>query len=494
MPRPSGTCAIPARATPPGARPSRLPATTTSPSRRTVPETARSVVVLPAPFAPSSATISPSPTVSETRAARDLPVAGGDVVELEQRRHRGRSFSRVVEVEEGIRRITFALPFGIDHVHCYLLRSSTGGWILVDTGLGSRDPEARWRPGARRARRPVERIVVTHMHPDHVGGARDIAELTGAPVLQGREDYEQCVARVGPSAIRERFVDVLGVARDAAPRRSRGSRPDSERLVAAVHWVERPAAARRRRRDRRLARRSAARARRRPHRPLARRRDDRGRHDPRRDHAGDRPLSELAPRSARRLPRDAATGSRSSRRASPTPATRIRSLDPAGRARARSEPITRERLDARRGGARRRAAARRTTSRWRSSPATCRRRCAASRRPRRSRTSSGSCTRGGPPAPGSAYVSARPIPLQAWSRFGSAFSPCRGTFASMRRCCAGSASTSVEVRKPEQLDGLDGLVIPGGESTTFMRLMRLYGLDEAIRALRAARSSAPAPG
>jgi len=39
----------------------------------------------------------------------------------------------------------------------------------------------------------------------------------------------------------------------------------------------------------------------------------------------------------------------------------------------------------------------------------------------------------------------------------------------------------VEVRKPEQLDGLNGLVIPGGESTTFMRLMRLYGLEEAIR-------------
>ena len=39
----------------------------------------------------------------------------------------------------------------------------------------------------------------------------------------------------------------------------------------------------------------------------------------------------------------------------------------------------------------------------------------------------------------------------------------------------------VEVRKPEQLDGLDGLVVPGGESTTFLRLMSLYGLDEAIR-------------
>jgi pyridoxal 5'-phosphate synthase pdxT subunit len=40
---------------------------------------------------------------------------------------------------------------------------------------------------------------------------------------------------------------------------------------------------------------------------------------------------------------------------------------------------------------------------------------------------------------------------------------------------------AVEVRKPGQLDSLDGLVIPGGESTTFMRLMRLYGLDEAVR-------------
>jgi 5'-phosphate synthase pdxT subunit len=39
----------------------------------------------------------------------------------------------------------------------------------------------------------------------------------------------------------------------------------------------------------------------------------------------------------------------------------------------------------------------------------------------------------------------------------------------------------VEVRKPEQLDELDGLVVPGGESTTFMRLMRLYGLDEAVQ-------------
>jgi len=39
----------------------------------------------------------------------------------------------------------------------------------------------------------------------------------------------------------------------------------------------------------------------------------------------------------------------------------------------------------------------------------------------------------------------------------------------------------VEVRKPEELAGLDGLVIPGGESTAMLRLIRLYGLEEAIR-------------
>ncbi len=38
----------------------------------------------------------------------------------------------------------------------------------------------------------------------------------------------------------------------------------------------------------------------------------------------------------------------------------------------------------------------------------------------------------------------------------------------------------IEVRLPEQLDGLAGLIVPGGESTAIGRLARLYGLDEAI--------------
>ena len=39
----------------------------------------------------------------------------------------------------------------------------------------------------------------------------------------------------------------------------------------------------------------------------------------------------------------------------------------------------------------------------------------------------------------------------------------------------------VEVRKPEQLDDVDGLIIPGGESTAIGRLVRLYGIEEALR-------------
>jgi pyridoxal 5'-phosphate synthase pdxT subunit len=43
----------------------------------------------------------------------------------------------------------------------------------------------------------------------------------------------------------------------------------------------------------------------------------------------------------------------------------------------------------------------------------------------------------------------------------------------------------VEVRLPAQLEGLDGLILPGGESTAITRLMRLYGIDEALRSFDA---------
>ena len=144
----------------------------------------------------------------------------------------------MVDVEKDVRRITFSLPLGIDHVHCYLLRSSGGSWTLVDTGLGTNAPEETWQPILDSLDAPIERIVVTHMHPDHVGGARDVAELTGAPVHQGREDYAQCVRAWG-----ERNAEVFaaywrshGIPQEQIARIS----GESERLVSHVHWVEGP--------------------------------------------------------------------------------------------------------------------------------------------------------------------------------------------------------------------------------------------------------------
>jgi glyoxylase-like metal-dependent hydrolase (beta-lactamase superfamily II) len=95
------------------------------------------------------------------------------------------------ELDGGIRRVTLPLPTRPGHVHSYLLPGDDG-WTIVDTGLGLPDAKERWASELRELSGPVRRIVVTHFHPDHVGAAEDLVELTGAPVVQGRVDYDQC--------------------------------------------------------------------------------------------------------------------------------------------------------------------------------------------------------------------------------------------------------------------------------------------------------------
>jgi 5'-phosphate synthase pdxT subunit len=57
----------------------------------------------------------------------------------------------------------------------------------------------------------------------------------------------------------------------------------------------------------------------------------------------------------------------------------------------------------------------------------------------------------------------------------------QGNFREHLKMLARLGVRGIEVRKPEELEGLDGLIIPGGESTAIGRLIRLYGLEEAIR-------------
>ena len=96
---------------------------------------------------------------------------------------------RLFALEPGLLRLTLPLPSGPRHVHCYFLRGDDG-WTLVDTGLGLM--ETPWEAILGELDAPVVRIFITHMHPDHVGGASEAAAATGAPVIQGRLDYAQC--------------------------------------------------------------------------------------------------------------------------------------------------------------------------------------------------------------------------------------------------------------------------------------------------------------
>ena len=110
------------------------------------------------------------------------------------------------ELAAGIRRVTLPLPTRPGHVHAYLLPGDEG-WTLVDTGIGTPDAKETWAAELEQAGGRVTTIFVTHFHPDHIGAAADLHELTGAPVVQGSLDYAQCELVWGNPAWAERLVD-----------------------------------------------------------------------------------------------------------------------------------------------------------------------------------------------------------------------------------------------------------------------------------------------
>jgi glyoxylase-like metal-dependent hydrolase (beta-lactamase superfamily II) len=137
------------------------------------------------------------------------------------------------ELPGGIRRLTFPLPMGIRHVHCYLLPGDDG-WTLVDTGLGLPDGRARWAGVG-----PVARIVVTHFHPDHAGGGEDAQATTGAVVLQGAADYEQCERVWGAPNWSERLADYLR-AHGLPEEHAAELRGEAERFAPFVRFARDP--------------------------------------------------------------------------------------------------------------------------------------------------------------------------------------------------------------------------------------------------------------
>src|SRR5512141_2647033 len=65
----------------------------------------------------------------------------------------------------------------------------------------------------------------------------------------------------------------------------------------------------------------------------------------------------------------------------------------------------------------------------------------------------------------------------------------QGAFIEHEQVLKRLGAAAIEVRLPKDLNGLDGLIIPGGESTTIGKLATQYGLIDPLREL--AKSGAP---
>ena len=96
-----------------------------------------------------------------------------------------------LDVAPGIRWLRMPLPFALDHVNLWLLRDrldGTDGWTVVDCGVADAATKAAWEGVFASALDglPVLRVLVTHMHPDHVGLAHWLTARWSTPERECR--------------------------------------------------------------------------------------------------------------------------------------------------------------------------------------------------------------------------------------------------------------------------------------------------------------------
>lgn len=90
------------------------------------------------------------------------------------------------EVAPGLRWVRMPLPFALDHINLWLLRDQwegpngvIDGWTVVDCGVCNDESKKHWQQvfDTQLEGLPVVRVIVTHMHPDHVGLAHWLCKL-----------------------------------------------------------------------------------------------------------------------------------------------------------------------------------------------------------------------------------------------------------------------------------------------------------------------------
>ncbi len=100
----------------------------------------------------------------------------------------------VRDVVPGLRWLRMPLPFALDHVNLWLLRDRVDGregWTVIDCGIARDDLKALWQQVFDHGLEglPILRVLVTHMHPDHVGLADWLCKTWNAPLMMTMADY-----------------------------------------------------------------------------------------------------------------------------------------------------------------------------------------------------------------------------------------------------------------------------------------------------------------
>ena len=98
-----------------------------------------------------------------------------------------------MQIAPGITWLRMPLPFSLGHINLWLLEDDDG-WATVDTGVCVDESKQVWSKTFKdpMAGRPLTRVIVTHMHPDHVGCAGWLSDQFDAPLWMSREEYLLC--------------------------------------------------------------------------------------------------------------------------------------------------------------------------------------------------------------------------------------------------------------------------------------------------------------
>lgn len=118
----------------------------------------------------------------------------------------------ISRVMEDVYQLKLPVPFPLKFVASYLV-SDRDGWTVIDPGFDYPKAREAWEAGAAELgldlARDISRIVVTHLHPDHIGLARRLEERSGAPVFMLEGEIEGARHVWGPERKTENFVRFL---------------------------------------------------------------------------------------------------------------------------------------------------------------------------------------------------------------------------------------------------------------------------------------------